>query len=149
MLLVLFSVSLHLLYFVFHLVNTTSYSFSDETINKTKELISYDYDFYSVYNIILENINSFLYSDENNQENNENDKASEEKKEDIENQENNQQEENKEDEKNVENQENINNEESVNQSEVSHTEESEAERIKNNYAFTLPLSRNNIIRIWR
>ena len=103
-----------LIYYIFHLIDTTNYSFSGDTLSKAKEIISYDFDFYNAYNEVIENINKFLYSEEN--------KAELEKNEDEAN----------------ENQ--AQDEESVNQSEVKFTEESETERIKNNYSFILPVT---------
>lgn len=113
------------LYYIFYLINTTNYTFSDNAISKTKEVMSYDFDFQSVYNSIVESVNKFLYEDK--------------KEEDI----------NSEGENNIDNtskennegnlEENKDEEEGVNQSEVSYTEESETERIKHNYSFILPL----------
>jgi len=34
-----------LIYFIFHLINTTNYTFSEGTLNKTKEILKNDYDF--------------------------------------------------------------------------------------------------------
>lgn len=34
-----------LIYCIFHLISTTNYTFSTDTLNKTKELLTSDYDF--------------------------------------------------------------------------------------------------------
>lgn len=58
-----------LIYWMFHLVNTTNYSFSQDILNKVRELISEDYDFYSIYNNIVQSVNTYLYpKDEEKQE---------------------------------------------------------------------------------
>ena len=132
-----------LIYYSFYLVSTTNYSFSEDALNKIKDLVSHDFDFAGVYNSVLESINNFLYSDTNKQN------ESEQKTE-------NTVEGNQEVPQNTEaaqvavensgNSENLGesiDEENVNQSEVKHTEESETERIKNKYAFVLPASRKN------
>ena len=41
-----------LLYFIFHLIYTTNYSFSKVTLDKTEELLTYEVDFLSIYNNI-------------------------------------------------------------------------------------------------
>lgn len=114
-----------LIYYIFYLISTTNYSFSESTLAKTKELVKNDFDFYHVYEIIVENINQFLYQEENQEEKQE---ENEPKEENNENQEEN---------TNVE-------DENVNQSEVSYAEESELERIKRTYSFILPVSSKNI-----
>ena len=119
------------LYYIFHLLNTTNYTFSEDTLNKTRELISKDYDFYGIYAMIVENVNDYLYPEENTVESkeensNENNKESEQNTNDGEE---------KQEENNIQT-----DEEGVNQTEVSYTEESETERIKKHYAFALPLS---------
>ena len=114
------------LYYIFHLISTTNYSFSEDTLNKAKELLSHDLDFQGMYTIVVENINNYLYSEENqDNEQTEENKNEENKEEETENNTNN-------DEQNTE--------EGVNQQEVSFTEESETERIKHNYSFILPLN---------
>ena len=90
-----------------------------------------------IYNSIVEKVNNYLYpkeNEENTQENTE--KEIEQPKE--ENKENPEQAQEKEPE----------NDESLTQSEISQTEVSETDRIKNTYAFILPVTRNSIIRIW-
>lgn len=62
-----------MIYYIFYLISTTNYVFSNDTLNKTKEIVSKDHDFYSIYNKIVEAVNGFIYSDtpkqEQNQEN--------------------------------------------------------------------------------
>lgn len=127
-----------LIYYSFYLVNTTNYTFSDEALNKIKDLVSHDFDFAGVYNSILETVNNFLYSDQKEE--------SEENKEEV-NQEVTQNTDvsqvASENHENTESEGQKIDEENVNQSEVKHTEESETERIKNKYAFVLPASRKN------
>ncbi len=118
-----------LLYFTFHLINTTNYSFSESTISKIKEIVSVDYDFYSIYNSAMTEIKNYLYPDENLEENNQ--EEGEENKEEGEAE-----------KKEVEGGENIGileEEESLTQSEIIKTEESETERIKRTYSFKLPV----------
>ena len=113
-----------LIYYIFYLINTTNYSFSEETISKTKEIVSHDVDFYSIYNMVIENINNFLYPKENI----ENIEGNEQSGESIENNQ-------IKDENSV-----VQDDENVNQPEISVTEQSETERIKNTYSFILPAS---------
>lgn len=105
-----------LIYYIFYLINTTNYNFSENTLNKVKELLSYDFDFYGIYNSAVEGIDEFLYPEKNNSNKDENEV--------------------KQDEQN-DKQETIH-EESLNQPEISSAEESELERIKREYSFTLP-----------
>jgi len=51
-----------LIYFIFYLVNTTDYSFSKGTLDKTEELISKDVDFVSIYNNVVDSIKGYLSS---------------------------------------------------------------------------------------
>ena len=128
------------LYYIFHLISTTNYSFSNDTLSKTKEIISQDFDFYGVYMMVVENVNNYLYPEENKNgdTNNDNNNGNEENS----NLENGEEQKLEEEQKSEE--------EGVNQSEVSYTEERETERIKHNYSFILPLDRrSNFIRIWR
>lgn len=115
-----------LIYYIFYLINTTNYSFSEDALSKTKDVLAYDFDFYSVYNIIVENINAFLVSeDEKEVDNNQNEgqgnlEMPQEHTEGLEGMQ-------------VE-------EESVNQMEVSFAYANETERIKQTYNFVLPVS---------
>lgn len=116
-----------LIYYIFYLISTTNYSFSENTLEKTKELVKNDFDFYSIYQMMIDNMNQFLYQEKESQ--GENEKKEEENIQTEENQE----------------QENITNEdENVNQSEVSYAEESELERIKRTYSFILPINSKSI-----
>lgn len=131
-----------IIYYIFYLISTTNYSFSEGTLSKTDELISNDFDFYSVYNSFVNWANSYIYGNENKEEN----KNEEDKQENI-----------SADvvEQNAANTENIippeevpNEDESLTQNEISKAEVSETERIKAKYAFLKPAERRNLIRIW-
>ena len=140
------------IYFMFYLVNTTSYSFSENVLNKVKELISADYDFKGAYNSAIQSINNYIYGDEQKEADNQNNGQQEgaensEQNGDSganegqgENSENQEKSEEGADTNSGEDTANINEDESLTQSEVSKTEESETERIKKEYAFSLPVS---------
>lgn len=102
-----------LIYYIFYLINTTNYNFSENILNKTKELLTHDFDFYGIYNSAVEGINKFLYPEENKEEDTTQQNENDIKQEAID-------------------------EETLNQPEISFKEESEIERIKREYAFTLP-----------
>lgn len=51
-----------LLYLVFYLINTTNYSFSSVTLDKTEEILTQDADFTSIYNNISGKINNYISS---------------------------------------------------------------------------------------
>lgn len=123
-----------LLYCMFYLINTTNYNFSEATIAKVKEIVSIDYDFYGVYNNMVQSLNTYLYKDLNNNE---------EGKEDTENQPENQEETSEQNESTqtaMINESVIDEEESLTQSEISKTEESETDRIRRSYEFILPVT---------
>lgn len=131
-----------IIYYIFYLISTTNYSFSEGTLSKTEELISNDFDFYSVYSSFVNWANSYIYGNENKEEN----KNEEDKQENI-----------SADvvEQNAANTENIippeevpNEDESLTQNEISKAEVSETERIKAKYAFLKPAERRNLIGIW-
>lgn len=93
-----------------------------------------------IYNNIVNSINKFLYSTQDDNKPTEDNEQNNGKGE-------------KEDTENVENlgvAENIEPEddESLTQSEISKTELSETERIKNTYLFGAPVVRNSLVRIW-
>lgn len=131
-----------LIYYSFYLVSTTNYTFSKDALNKIKDLVSHDFDFAGVYNSILESVNNFLYSD--NEEKGEGEKTEDnvEGSQEI-TQDNSSSQVAANNGENSDNEEGAISEENVNQSEVKHTEESETDRIKNKYAFVLPASREN------
>lgn len=135
-----------LIYFILHLINTTNYSFSKDTLSKTEELISHDFDFYSIYSNAVEVINNYLYSDGIIPGNNETNGDGEETEDQNQIPANVEQNENSE---NIGTDGEQSEEEGVNQSEVSYTEGSETERVKNTYSFVSPVVRNCFIRIWR
>ena len=60
-----------LMYFIFYLINTTNYSFSEEALNKTNEIISHDVDFISICNSAVEAIRGYIFNNgvEENQNN--------------------------------------------------------------------------------
>lgn len=47
-----------LIYFIFYLIQNSNYVFSEEVINKTKEVLSYDINIQAIYNEILNGINN-------------------------------------------------------------------------------------------
>lgn len=64
-----------LIYSIFYMIQNTNYIFSEDVINKTKEILSYDINVQSLYNKSKEYINSFISSNinlNNKNENNEN-----------------------------------------------------------------------------
>ncbi len=146
-----------LMYFIFYLVNTTNYSFSEVTLAKTEELITQDIDFLAIYNNVTNWVGSYIsklnITEENtiSKENEVQDQAN------AENLVQNQEEENKEQENQVaENKEqeneniavSVNVEETTGQTEIQNTELSETDRIKQKYSFIKPINRNNNLRIW-
>lgn len=46
------------IYFIFYLVQSSNYIFSEDVINKTKEILSYDINLYNTYNEFIEYINT-------------------------------------------------------------------------------------------
>ena len=151
-----------LIYFIFYLINTTSYSFSDITINKTNEILSNDYDFESVYNNIKDNINAYISSLKDSVENNINVEEANSQGELNTVEQFVEGEEKTKDEK-IENggegasieqeeQSNIgsmNDDEEVSTEELNQIEISETDRIKKSYSFIVPVNRKNFIRIRR
>ena len=49
-----------LIYFIFYLINTTNYTFSESALNKTRELVSKDINFMEIYNNIINTVNSYF-----------------------------------------------------------------------------------------
>lgn len=138
-----------LIYIIFHLINTTNYSFSENVLEKVKGMLSYEIDFASLYNNAIESINNFLYSENSKQ--NEEKGAEQNMIENLENAENTEGSESQ--ETNIENisqEENITQteepayDESLTQNEISSAEESELDRIKNKYAFVLPINEGKV-----
>ena len=140
-----------LIYFIFYLVNTTNYSFSEETLGKIKEILSQDIDFTSMYNNTVNWLESYMSSLTPVEEN-------------TENQENNVIEEQGEMQNTIEEQGQIENgeenkieniaviedtNETTGQTEIQDTELSETDRIKQQYSFIKPITRNCDFRIWR
>ncbi len=136
-----------LIYYIFYLVKTTNYSFSETALSRTSEIVSNDYDFATLYNYIVENINKLFNFSNNLQEDNQ-------LHDNIENQEN------PENTDQIDNSnvssiintdipeeyniqdiamvENSPNDESLTQNEITTSEQSETERIKSTYSFILP-----------
>lgn len=52
------------IYFIFYLIQNTNYIFSEDVISKTKELLSHDINFYSIYSQASEYISDFLNNEE-------------------------------------------------------------------------------------
>lgn len=149
-----------LIYFIFHLINTTNYSFSKATLDKTEDLISYEVDFVSIYNNIANAVSSYITSlnlgignnikqavlaeniiDENtvfelnNQETNTNE-INEENIIDV-----NSNEISYNNDSNITNIAVINNEEDTAQEEIRDVKLSETDRIKQKYSFVVPVKR--------
>lgn len=123
-----------IIYYIFYLINTTSYSFSQETLTKADELISHDFDFYSVYDSVVKSIQNYLYPEEGNAESQNSARENEENS-------NNEEAKNEvpaETEGEQTGQELINDDESLTQSEINVAEESETERIKHKFEFIKP-----------
>ncbi len=135
-----------LIYIIFYLINTTNYSFSENVLNRVKSLLSYDIDFASIYNRGIESINNFLYSE--NSEQNEEKGAEQNILENIENIESSENQEtnieNISQEENMSQTEEVADDESLTQNEISSAEESELDRIKNKYAFVLPINEGKV-----
>ncbi len=130
-----------LIYFIFYLVDTTNYSFSQSALNKTEELISHDVDFMGIYNNVINVINNYMSSiGIQNVESTEENKLEGQMENETINEEQNL----------VTEQENIENqnvaavsaeiEETTVQTEVKNVELSETDRIKQQYSFILPVS---------
>ena len=58
------------IYFVIYIVQQNKYAFSEDFINKTKEIISYDMDFGKIYNNISNSLNGLIKKEENVKETN-------------------------------------------------------------------------------
>lgn len=161
-----------LIYFIFHLINTTNYSFSEITLDKTEELISQDVDFMSIYNNIAGALNGYisnltfgsegnnieegiLTEEENQVDTNNVETQITDNKENIieqntsEGTEENTIEDAQNNEKTNENIAFINNEEDVVQDEIKEVELSETDRIKQKYSFIVPVKRMDFFWIWR
>jgi len=145
-----------LIYMIFYLINTTNYSFSEEALDKTEELISSDIDFISIYQSIVKWMNDYVssldmkVSEENKiEENNilEDGKTNEEQNNIIDTPE--EFSEIKEENQNENVALNEENQESTGQTEIKDVNLSETDRIKKEKSFIIPLKRNYIIRIWR
>lgn len=147
-----------LIYFIFYLINTTNYSFSKATLDKTEELISHEVDFISIYNNIANVVTSYISNLNLGKDNEEtgNENTIEEKT--MNNPETNQILEagnNIEEQNIIENSEIkddknenialINNEEDTSQEEIKDVELSQTDRIKQKYSFIIPVKRLDFI----
>ena len=112
-----------LMYFIFYLINTTNYSFSEEALNKTNEIISHDVDFISICNSAVEAIRGYIFNNgvEENQ-NNENQQQNGEQQNGEEQNNENQDSDNEEQGENGVNQEQSNKEEGESVSQENHDE---------------------------
>lgn len=72
-----------LLYCIFYLIYDTNYSFSDNTISKTQEILNYDINFNEIYNSFSQNIKSFIKKEDNSTQ--ENKEESKEENNDVQN----------------------------------------------------------------
>ena len=128
-----------LMYCIFYLINTTNYSFSEMTLSKTNEIISYDINFINIYNIIIDKVNSYLLN--NNKENTNNTVDN-----NLENSENNEENDTsnqtQETDTNTLGLETKVDEETTDQEDTTNVEESLTDQIKKEYSFILPVSRN-------
>ena len=157
-----------LIYFIFYLINTTNYSFSKVTLDKTEDLISQEVDFISIYNNIANSIISYISSFNLGIKNDDNASAAEQN---IINENTIEESNNKKEESNVQqisenivvnnisevvessgvNEEqsqdiaSIENDENVVQEEIADVELSETDRIKQKYSFIVPVKRLDII----
>ena len=127
-----------LIYFIFYLINTTNYSFSKVTLDKTDSLISDNIDFINIFNDIVQKINSYitnlnLNSNGNTQSENIIEDNIEESYQITE-----------EDAQITEN-ETIEIALSINDSNMEKIEPSETDKIKQNYSFIIPVQRMDII----
>ena len=138
-----------LMYFIFYLINTTNYSFSEITLSKTNELISYDFNFMSIYNAIVDNINSYILNNKKDSE----DKDLNQTNETTENAINAEQ-----SEENLGSAEQVKvdeetdtntlglqakvDEETTDEKNTTNVEESTTDKIKKEYSFILPVKRN-------
>lgn len=139
-----------LIYFIFYLINTTNYSFSEVTLNKTEELITKDVDFIAIYNNIFNSISNYISGLFGKNGNTEEENSSTAEGESAENDESVENSDNveKENTEGAETKQDTNesialntNEEDTDQEEIAEVEISETDRIKQKYSFVLPVIR--------
>ena len=137
------------MYFIFYLINTTNYSFSEITLSKTNELISYDFNFMSIYNAIVDNINNYILNNKKDSE----DKDLNQTNETTENAINAEQSEENlgsAEQVKIDGETNANilgleakvDEETTDEKNTTNVEESTTDKIKKEYSFILPVKRN-------
>ncbi len=130
-----------LMYFIFYLINTTNYSFSENVLSKTEEMLSNEIDFAAICTNAMNAVNEYIYSIEETEENTEEAQDTETTEEEEINI--------VEDYESVDtsNADTIENQEET--IEIESTEISETDRIKQEYSFILPVTRWNCnVRIW-
>ncbi len=132
-----------LIYCIFYLINTTNYSFSEITLSKTNEIISYDINFANLYNMLLDKFNHLLNNNQDEkQESGENTENSVDNQDSQENSQETNQENNQETNTNTLGLETNVNEESTDQENTTSVEESLTDKIKKEYSFIVPVNRN-------
>lgn len=143
-----------MIYYIFYLINTTNYTFSEDTLKKADEIISYDYDFYGLYNTVYQYVQGWI-SKVQSEGNNEQEQNIEEQSQNTEEQQTENGEENTEDSTDQQSEENqMGNvtvdkvvqitediDESLTQTEIPETNISETDRIKLKYSFVCPVER--------
>ena len=143
-----------LMYFIFYLINTTNYSFSEITLSKTNELISYDFNFMSIYNAIVDNINNYILNNKDSEDNNLN--QTNETTENAINVEQNEENLGSAEQAKVDGETDTNilgleakvDEETTDEKNTTNVEESTTDKIKKEYSFILPVKRNCYFWIW-
>lgn len=138
-----------LMYFIFYLINTTNYSFSEITLSKTNELISYDFNFMSIYNAIVDNINNYILNNKKDSEDKDLNQANETSENAI-NVEQNEVGVGSAEQAKVDGDADTNtlglatkvDEETTEEQDTTNVEESTTDKIKREYSFILPVKRN-------
>lgn len=131
-----------LMYCIFYLVNTTNYSFSEIALTKTDEIISYDINFVNIYNMMMNKINSYLLNN-NKEENTTNNEENQITDENVSNSETeNPNNELEQTDTNTLGLKTDTNEETTTQENKTNVEESLTDKIKKEYSFIRPVSRN-------
>jgi hypothetical protein len=127
-----------ILYCIFYLIYDTNYSFSEVTINKTNEILNYDYDFGIIYKGIHEKI-LMLFNNLYKQEDSENIEQEQSDVEENINQNNSESESNENDEFTEENNDTENTDE-MSEENTQTSETKETDNLTENYSFINPVS---------
>lgn len=69
-----------IIYFIIYTINSSNYIFSEDFINKANEILSYDTNFYEIYQSIKNKIEEVMNNNSNKQENNKQNNGPEEQK---------------------------------------------------------------------